>query len=126
MDKECSPSYLIPGRMEGSACAEVPLRCLPPDSPQGDGELSGARDPRRTGLARGPSGVVPGLDCPYSQGMPYVVRVNPARHFHRGRRPQGRVGLFAGALSGTWVPNGYCGLGGTGISCPVGLTSGEV
>src|SRR5256712_7423148 len=23
------------------------------------------------------------------------------------------------------VPNGYCGLGGTGISCPVGLTTGE-
>ena len=27
--------------------------------------------------------------------------------------------------SSTWrkVPNGYCGLGGTGVSCPVGLTS---
>ncbi|WP_214409914.1 peptide-methionine (S)-S-oxide reductase MsrA [Sphaerisporangium fuscum] len=23
------------------------------------------------------------------------------------------------------VPNGYCGLGGTGVSCPVGLTTGE-
>ncbi|MFF4624969.1 peptide-methionine (S)-S-oxide reductase MsrA [Nonomuraea jabiensis] len=23
------------------------------------------------------------------------------------------------------VPNGYCGIGGTGVSCPVGLTSGE-
>jgi peptide-methionine (S)-S-oxide reductase len=23
------------------------------------------------------------------------------------------------------VPDGYCGLGGTGVSCPVGLTSGE-
>lgn len=22
-------------------------------------------------------------------------------------------------------PNGYCGIGGTGVSCPVGLTSGE-
>jgi peptide-methionine (S)-S-oxide reductase len=22
-------------------------------------------------------------------------------------------------------PNGYCGLGGTGVSCPVGLTSAE-
>jgi peptide methionine sulfoxide reductase MsrA len=23
------------------------------------------------------------------------------------------------------VPNGYCGIGGTGVSCPIGLTSGE-
>jgi hypothetical protein len=23
------------------------------------------------------------------------------------------------------VPNGYCGIGGTGVACPVGLTSGE-
>jgi peptide-methionine (S)-S-oxide reductase len=23
------------------------------------------------------------------------------------------------------VPNGYCGLGGTGVSCPIGLTAGE-
>ncbi|NBE91691.1 hypothetical protein GUY59_00415 [Nonomuraea sp. K271] len=23
------------------------------------------------------------------------------------------------------VPNGYCGIGGTGVTCPVGLTSGE-
>jgi len=23
------------------------------------------------------------------------------------------------------VPNGYCGIGGTGVSCPVGLTAGE-
>ncbi|GGN98160.1 hypothetical protein GCM10011574_02460 [Microbispora bryophytorum] len=23
------------------------------------------------------------------------------------------------------VPNGYCGIGGTGVSCPVGLTTGE-
>jgi len=23
------------------------------------------------------------------------------------------------------VPNGYCGIGGTGLSCPIGLTSGE-
>jgi peptide-methionine (S)-S-oxide reductase len=22
-------------------------------------------------------------------------------------------------------PNGYCGIGGTGVSCPIGLTSGE-
>jgi hypothetical protein len=22
-------------------------------------------------------------------------------------------------------PNGYCGIGGTGVSCPVGLTSGD-
>jgi peptide-methionine (S)-S-oxide reductase len=22
-------------------------------------------------------------------------------------------------------PNGYCGIGGTGVACPVGLTSGE-
>jgi peptide-methionine (S)-S-oxide reductase len=24
------------------------------------------------------------------------------------------------------VPNGYCGIGGTGVACPVGLTSGEM
>ena len=24
------------------------------------------------------------------------------------------------------VPNGYCGIGGTGVTCPVGLTTGEV
>ncbi|TMR11646.1 peptide-methionine (S)-S-oxide reductase MsrA [Nonomuraea turkmeniaca] len=24
------------------------------------------------------------------------------------------------------VPNGYCGIGGTGVACPIGLTSGEV
>ncbi|GAA3792638.1 hypothetical protein GCM10022226_09900 [Sphaerisporangium flaviroseum] len=23
------------------------------------------------------------------------------------------------------VPNGYCGIGGTGVACPVGLTTGE-
>ena len=23
------------------------------------------------------------------------------------------------------VPNGYCGIGGMGVACPVGLTSGE-
>ncbi|WP_373308366.1 hypothetical protein [Microbispora siamensis] len=23
------------------------------------------------------------------------------------------------------VPNGYCGIGGTGVSCPVGLTAGD-
>jgi hypothetical protein len=23
-------------------------------------------------------------------------------------------------------PNGYCGIGGTGVTCPVGLTTGEV
>jgi peptide-methionine (S)-S-oxide reductase len=23
------------------------------------------------------------------------------------------------------VPNGYCGIGGTSVSCPIGLTTGE-
>ncbi|GAB3883197.1 hypothetical protein ACFPZO_10265 [Microbispora camponoti] len=23
------------------------------------------------------------------------------------------------------VPNGYCGISGTGVSCPIGLTTGE-
>ncbi len=52
-------------------------------------------------------------------------RLRRDHHRDRATRPSSTTPRTTTSSTSAKNPNGYCGLGGTGVSCPVGLTSGS-